>query len=189
MKIKGANLKLADSMSLGAVFRVMHNCFGAAITSEDDLKNVTKQFEYGFDAEPAALQLLYRKMFSTLTNPVAGIPDQEMYNTFARLMNLHYTPGSHQKLNFQDALGETDSSTMNKFDALPNGSYLLTFPNAYRQAHAITYLKYDFGSYLFDPKYGLMPTKDTTASAALTTLIKSYQDMNVRCEVFGFKQI
>ncbi len=60
MNVKGANIK---GICFGATHSFLKACLNAHITSEEDLINVAKQYEEGFDAEAAGLQKIYGKTF------------------------------------------------------------------------------------------------------------------------------
>ncbi len=64
-----------------------------------------------------------------------------------------------------------------RFDNLPPGAYWLRF-QANNGKHAACYIKHSFGSYFFDPNYGLMTTGGKTPAEALLNLLKSYVNLN-----------
>ncbi|MCE5315775.1 MAG: hypothetical protein LLG04_00230, partial [Parachlamydia sp.] len=66
---------------------------------------------------------------------------------------------------------DSDQAVRRQFDELPLGAYQLTF-KAKSSGHAVTYLKCGFGSYLFDPNFGLM--KCTSPAEDLQKLLKGY---------------
>lgn len=66
---------------------------------------------------------------------------------------------------------DSDSAVRKQFGELPLGAYQITFKTA-SSGHAIAYLKCAFGSYLFDPNFGLM--KCAFPAADLQKLLKSY---------------
>lgn len=74
-----------------------------------------------------------------------------------------------------------------RFEIEPCGIWQLCFhPDSlkFTSGHAIAYLNYDFGTYLFDPNYGLMPISKDSPSEAILTLQKFYYPgttSKVRC--------
>lgn len=179
---RGASLKLADSMCLGGCFRAIKTCLNAK--SEEELVGLSKQFEPGFDADAAALEYLYRRSRPACIKD--KIPYEEMYRSFASLMNLKYVANSSEKFTFRDMMGEKDESTATRFNELPKGAHFVSFIEEGTKRHAAVLFKFDFGTYLFDPELGLMSTKDHIAAHAMIRLIEHYQTPNLDCESYRF---
>lgn len=68
-----------------------------------------------------------------------------------------------------------DETARKRFNALPRGAYYLSYSTANGRGHASVYLKYEFGSYIFDPNQGLMPCSQQNADQDLATLLTSYR--------------
>ncbi|MBS0635263.1 MAG: hypothetical protein JSR37_07350 [Verrucomicrobia bacterium] len=166
MKNKGASFTLADTMCLGGCFSAIKKCLNAK--SEEELIGLAKQFDGGFDAEAAAAQKLYRKLYDPNVDK-----KEELYTSFGQLMGLKIVPESHQ-------------NDVRDFDSLAKGAHLLTIDKTY-EYHNVVLFKFDFGTYLFDPEYGLMTTQAMSTAGAVNTLIKSYQKLDMTCESYQFR--
>ncbi|MCE5316835.1 MAG: hypothetical protein LLG04_05670 [Parachlamydia sp.] len=68
---------------------------------------------------------------------------------------------------------DRDAAACRRFNVLPNGNYLMSF-NVKNSRHVMTYHKFDFGSYLFDPNRGLMKCQTSDPAKDLAKLLKIY---------------
>ncbi len=164
-------------------------CFGAThifvrsvahVTSEKELQAIAKTYQEGFPAEAAGLQAIYGKHSKILIQNYAKAINRlkkEKAETvikkindpapFAALVGLQCQEG------YQFDRFDRDNTVQTLFGQLPKGSYKLSF-NTYGGSHAIGYLKFDFGSYLFDPNKGLMKCPSRDGSEGLFKLLTRY---------------
>jgi hypothetical protein len=68
---------------------------------------------------------------------------------------------------------ETDEFERSQFDELPQGAYSLSFHTALGP-HVVTYLKFDFGTYLLDPNFGLMKCEEKPSKTLVKLLEARY---------------
>lgn len=182
MKAKSASFKLADGLSLTGPYRFIQKCLNSNVNSEDDLKHVALEFEGGFDAEVSTLHRIYKKMLPAYKNQALEI----VYDEFARCMDLKFEDMNIEssKYNFfNDFFGVAHIPDVARFDALSEGLYYVTFPKGYQKSHAVVMAKYNFGTYIFDPEFGLMSTKDHTPTQGFLKVSAAYQDVDRRCQV------
>lgn len=89
------------------------------------------------------------------------------YGNFAKLIGLKLLKKPmHDLLQF-------DAAAKRRFNALPKGNYLMAFFTK-KSGHAISYHKFDFGSYLYDPNRGLMKCQSNEPAKDLEKLLKIY---------------
>lgn len=169
MKAKGASFKLADGLALTGPYRFIQKCLEANITSENDLKKVGAQFEGGFDAEASTLQRIYYKMLPAYKDE----PLEKVYDEFANCFGLKSNSMSNYSFPYDAA----------KFDSLANGLYWINFPKGYQKSHAVVLVKYAFGTYIFDPEFGLMSTKNSSPMAAFLKVAQAHNSQVDSCKV------
>lgn len=90
-------------------------------------------------------------------------------------MSLKGSPEKSYACDFTDF--SSRKKTQERFDALPLGVYYLGFSTE-NSGHAIAFLKYDFGTYLFDPNKGLMKCDESKPSSDFTKLSQTYRKDN-----------
>jgi len=164
-KLTNASIRGAKSTGIcfGATHAFIKGCLDKNIQNEAELIEFAQSFEEGFDKEAAALQVVYQKLYPYRQLQFFNL--QPHFNSLSNLVGLN--SGECDYYNLAEQAGQDD------FNAMENGLWSVHF-NTNPGAHAVAYLKFAFGSYIFDSNKGLMTTGDKTAACALKTLQESY---------------
>ncbi len=151
-----------DGICFGAVRCIIKDCLKANITSEDELIAVITKYEDGFDADAAGLQKIYDKTLGfriEICNRFnTGVAYErakiQYYNDLSELIGIRIKslPDQIDEIHFHF---DTDKADKQKLNDLPEGMYSLNIGTS-NERHALAYLKFQFGSYIVDPTYGLL---------------------------------
>lgn len=189
-KVKlGRSKGICDAASLWIIKTVAERF----IQSEDQLKLLLKPYVRGFSAHVAAMQAVrggfkkeVREWISSFKRQVEQEQNVEKLNAltekakhmriitiktldaFSRVWGIRSQEDEERNFKF-----DCDASATNGFNALPKGTYWIEFTGC---KHAIAHLKFNFGSYLFDPNLGLMKCNQT--SQDLLKIRKLYSSEN-----------
>lgn len=104
---------------------------------------------------------LYKSKTSRLER-VAALIDLKLKHKIEKRERSFFTGIIHKK-EMQD-----------KFNQLKNGCYQLRFRTSDKGGHSIVYIKKDFGSYLYDPNFGLIKCTTDNPSKRLCELFKKH---------------
>lgn len=114
--------------------------------------------------------------------------NEREYNTHINSLSLFIRLKLQDNINSCRKYSLLDKTESQAFDTMPNGLYSLHFSTE-SGGHAICHLKYSFGSYLFDPNYGLMACKDKTPSEALALLQSKYRQTTLEATAYPYELI
>ncbi len=87
-------------------------------------------------------------------------------------LKLKYRIEKHDRACFTGIMRE--KNVQDKFNQLKNGYYQLLFRTSATGAHAIVYIKKEFGSYFLDPTFGLIKCMPDTPANKLCELFKKH---------------
>ena len=171
-KMRDAHVRGAKSTGIcfGAASTFIKGCLEKKIESEAELVSYAKQFEEGFNEEAAALHWMYTK-----TQPVRESMKylselHAHYNTLLKMVRLQLKAA----LNWNLYVDLKELEQRSCFDAQDFGTSSVGFAIDSGGAHAVAFLKFSFGTYIFDNNQGLMSTGALAPSEALLALQKHY---------------
>lgn len=187
---KGAN---KGGVCLGASFIFIKSVLNGRCGSERELIKVSRAFAEGFPKEAAGLQMIHNKfnwpseMSKSAHQGVRDLVAQEKSDEsrMPALQKVGLVATQLGKLSklvgikvlkqpLRDFLQfDSDLAARRRFNALPEGSYFLRI-SIKQGGHAISYHKFSFGSYLFDPNGGLMKCQSSEPANDLAKLLQRY---------------
>ncbi len=152
-KLENAEIRGAKSKGIcfGAARLFIRGCLEKNIQNEEELISYAKEFEEGFCKEAAALQWIYNKTADVRKDTQYLFELHDYLTMVLKIVGMKLTIAS----NWNDYVDLCLESERVRFDAQEVGCSSVEFTIG-DEAHAVAYLKWSFGSYIFDSNKGLM---------------------------------
>lgn len=96
-------------------------------------------------------------------------------NVMASLLNLKVNKSTKFQADFSKI--QSEKEVQNQFNTLPEGAYQLMFRTDEKIGHSVAYLKFDFGSYILDPNFGLLKCQKDNPYEGIERILNRYSSL------------
>ncbi len=163
--VKGARTK---GICFGASLMVVKKLLSSQIQSEEELVKALEVYRDGFPAKAAALQSVALALFRPLGWGTA------MKTRVASLIGMCYKEKAANKGKYSFSEIAHEQSVKERFNQVKNSYYLMSFNVGKSSGHSVVYIKKEFGSYIYDPNFGLISCGANPAEKLCELFKESY---------------